>query len=171
MTSTLLIALAIVSFIVIIILLLTILNKEERKRNTLKLASEFSKIAAEKGVTVHKQESFFDRIIACDHNLSTILFVNFTIKPAQVCCIKLNNISDCRVNVNTITLTEDIKGKQKVMDQYADSIDMELAYKKQSAEQVKKICFYQFGKDHQDDIITLKKRVEWWKDLIKSNVN
>lgn len=167
MQSTLLIALGIVSFIALIIILLSTLNNKERKKELQIQSAAFSRIAIENSIVINKQESFLGRIIGCNADFSAFLFVNFTIQPYETCCFKLKDITGCSVTITTKNEMEEVNGKQRITDQYIDSIDIELIYKKKSENQLKKLCFYKFGTDHQQDVVALKKEVEAWSELIK----
>lgn len=170
MQSTLLIALGIVSFIALIIILLSALNNKERKKELQLQSAAFSHIAIENNIVINRQESFLGRIIGCNADCSAVLFVNFTIQPHETCCFKLKDITGCSVAVTTKNEMEKVNGKQRITDQYTESIDIELIYKKKSENQLKKLCFYKFGTDHQQDVLALKKEVDVWRELINNAI-
>ena len=170
MQSTLLIALGIVSFIALIITILSILNNRERRKDLQKQLADFSRIAVENNIVINRQESFSGRIIGCDADFNAVLFVNFTMQPNQICFFKLKDITGCSVNITALNEMEEVNGKQRITDQYTESIDIELIYKKKSENQLKKLGFYKFGNDHQHDIIELKKSVEAWSEQINKAI-
>lgn len=168
MTSTLLFAAGIVGFIIIVLLFLSFVNKRHKQKQAEKQAHFFSKAAKAFGITVHKKDPLLHRIIGCNEQENRIIFVDYSEQPYRQTLIELKDMAGSKLIINSDTVSENIKGVEKVTDRFTSSIQLKVQFKNINIAPVV-LPFYEYGIDAAHDIEIGKQGAETWNGLINKN--
>lgn len=168
MTSTLLFAAGIVGFVVLLVFILSYITIRQRRKETEKQEQYFLKTAAVFNVIIYKKDMLQHRMIGWDEMKKQLLYVDFSNQPYEPKLIKTADIASSRLLVNNHSITEKIKGEDKVTESFVSSVKLRLHYKN-SGQGFEDLGFYKYGIDTFHNLSHLKAVAGEWEELINAN--
>lgn len=167
-TSTLLFAAGIVGAVVIIILLLSYSSIRQRRSEAEKHESYFSRAAAAFNISVSKKDFLQHRMIGWDEQQNKLIFIDYSKELLQPVLLELKDITGSRLMVNNDTVTEKVRGEDRVTDIFISSVKLRLQFKNTQLVPVE-LAFYRYGLDSLHDLEHLKQVAETWNGLLNTN--
>jgi len=164
-TSTLLFAAGIVGAVVVIILFLSYTSIRQRKKEAEKHENYFARAAAAFGISVSKKDFLHHRMIGWDELQNKMIFIDYSKELRQPVLIELKDIAGSRLMVNNDTVTEKVRGEDKVTDIFISSVKLRLQFKNSHLTPAD-LTFYRYGVDGIHDLEHLKQVAETWNGLI-----
>jgi hypothetical protein len=167
-TSTLLFAGGIVGFIVILIVVLSYTTLRQRRKEIEKYERFFHQVAETSGLSLTKKEFLRNRMIGWDGSLNKMVFVDYSKEPMHSDIIELKEVSSCRMSVNNDTVTEKVRGENKVTDTFIASVKLQLKLRNGHAVPTE-FPFYKYGVDSLHELEHLKQAAGKWNELVNEH--
>lgn len=168
MTSTILFACGIVGFVVLLVFFLSYVTIRQRRKDAEKQEQYFLKTAVAFGLNIGKRDILPHRIIGWDEMKMQLLYIDFSDEPLQPRLIKLSDINTGRLLVNNHSITEKVKGEDKVTESFVSSIKLRLQHKI-PGEGFEDLGFYKYGIDNFHSLAHLKQVAGDWETLVNAS--
>jgi len=166
-TSTLLFAAGIVGAVVVIILFLSYTSIRQRKKEAEKHENYFTRAATAFGSIVSKKDFLHHRMIGWDEQQNRVIYIDYSKELLQPLLVELKDVSGSRLMVNNDTVTEKVRGEDKVTDIFISSVKLQVQFKNKQLVPVD-LTFYRYGLDSIHDLEQLKQVAETWNGLINT---
>lgn len=166
-TSTLLFAAGIVGSIFLIVFLLSVITRRQRSKEANRLMNFFNRAAAASGLTITRKDSLQNRMIGLDEPQGRLIFIDYSKEKPEPVLLELKEVAGSRLMVNSDTVTEKVRGEDKVTDIFISSVKLLVQFRNKHLVPVE-LTFYRYGIDAPHDLEQLKEVAGSWNETINN---
>ena len=163
MLETLLTAAVVLGIVFIFIVVFILLHKRRDNRKLAKYKVVLADVVWKNKLDLAEQETINHCVIGIDKINFILLYINFSNDKEEVILLDLWQIKDLKVTTEDNNVYEQRKGKSVLVDKHVAKL--KLAVTLIDVESKVDLILYQDG-DGMQDFLQIKKRAEYWLDLI-----
>ncbi|HMO61490.1 MAG TPA: hypothetical protein PKC39_14750 [Ferruginibacter sp.] len=137
----------------------------EQKKEKIERKKTISEFIAANQLTLTEKEAFQNLFIAIDTNQEKLFYITYNNSGHESAILNLKCIKAAKVDSIEQNIYDEIKGRQVVVGRHVNKIQLQLSLKN-NIEMLHYLPFYQAHVNGIDELNTLKKRAEYWQELI-----